>query len=58
MAHSLHLGVLAEGVETAEQIHFLVAHGCRAAQGYYYSEAVPAELFTGMLRERHLHLGA
>lgn len=42
MAQSLHLKVLAEGVETAEQISFLQAHGCPSAQGFFYSEAVPA----------------
>ncbi|HYD96653.1 MAG TPA: EAL domain-containing protein [Noviherbaspirillum sp.] len=49
MAHSLRLHVLAEGVETAEQIDFLQAHGCPAAQGYYYSEALPADAFTELL---------
>ncbi|WP_147375679.1 EAL domain-containing protein [Noviherbaspirillum cavernae] len=52
MAHSLRLKVLAEGVETPEQIRFLLAQGCRSAQGYYYSVPVSAEVFTGMLRER------
>jgi EAL domain-containing protein (putative c-di-GMP-specific phosphodiesterase class I) len=49
MAHSLHLRVLAEGVETAEQIAFLSARGCRAAQGYYYSPPVAAERLTELL---------
>jgi EAL domain-containing protein (putative c-di-GMP-specific phosphodiesterase class I) len=54
MADSLHLKVLAEGVETAEQVSFLLAHGCLAAQGYYYSEAVSAAAFTDLLREQGL----
>jgi diguanylate cyclase (GGDEF)-like protein/PAS domain S-box-containing protein len=49
MAHSLHLKVLAEGVETSEQVAFLQAHGCLSAQGFYYSEAVAAEEFTALL---------
>jgi diguanylate cyclase (GGDEF)-like protein/PAS domain S-box-containing protein len=49
MAHSLHLNVLAEGVETPEQIRFLLEKGCRSAQGYYYSQAVAAEAFTELL---------
>ncbi len=52
MAHSLRLNVLAEGVETSEQINFLQAHGCPSAQGYYYSEPVPAEAFTEMLHRQ------
>lgn len=49
MANSLQLKVLAEGVETAQQRTFLMAHGCPAAQGFYYSEAVPAEAFIKIL---------
>ena len=49
MAHSLHLDVVAEGVETAEQASFLRAHGCHAAQGYHFSRAVPPEHFVRLL---------
>lgn len=49
MANSLELKVLAEGVETSQQRTFLMAHGCPAAQGFYYSEAVPAEEFIKIL---------
>jgi diguanylate cyclase (GGDEF)-like protein/PAS domain S-box-containing protein len=52
MAHGLHLNVLSEGVETAQQVTFLLAHGCFAAQGFYYSRAVPAEAFTDLLNGR------
>jgi EAL domain-containing protein (putative c-di-GMP-specific phosphodiesterase class I) len=50
IAHSLHLKVLAEGVETKEQATFLLAHGCPAAQGFLYSKAVSADNFLKLLR--------
>ncbi|MEN3293259.1 MAG: hypothetical protein V7642_2512 [Burkholderiales bacterium] len=53
MAHSLRLQVLAEGVETSEQIDFLQAHGCYSAQGYYYSEPVSAEAFGEILEKQN-----
>ena len=37
MAHNLRLNVVAEGVETAEQLAFLAEHGCDLYQGYYLS---------------------
>lgn len=43
MARSLNLKVLAEGVETEEQIRFLRSHGCRYGQGFFYSQAVPGD---------------
>ncbi|MBQ5946077.1 EAL domain-containing protein [Massilia sp. ST3] len=49
MAEGLQLGVMAEGVETGEQVAFLLAHGCHYAQGFYYSQAVPAPRFGAML---------
>jgi diguanylate cyclase (GGDEF)-like protein len=55
MAHSLDLKVLAEGVETAEQISFLQEHGCLSAQGYYYSKAVSADDFEALLRGQSRH---
>jgi diguanylate cyclase (GGDEF)-like protein/PAS domain S-box-containing protein len=42
MAHSLGLAVVAEGVETAEQLAFLHRLGCDTIQGYYISEPLPA----------------
>jgi len=53
MAHSLRLKVLAEGVETTQQINFLKAHGCLSAQGFYYSEAVAADALTELLHKQH-----
>lgn len=51
MATSLHLDVIAEGVETPEQSQFLVSRGCRAAQGYYYSKALPPDLFIKVMEK-------
>jgi diguanylate cyclase (GGDEF)-like protein len=49
MAASLRLTVIAEGVETREQAEFLLAHDCPAAQGYFYSKALPPKLFGSVL---------
>jgi len=43
MAQSLNLEVIAEGVETEEQLSFLRDHGCGAVQGYMFSPALPGE---------------
>ena len=49
MAHSLKLKVIAEGVESAEQLAFLKQQGCDEIQGYYFSQPVSAEEFTKLL---------
>ena len=43
LGKSMHLSVIAEGVETEEQAAFLLRHGCKLAQGYLYSRPVLAE---------------
>lgn len=43
LAHSLNLSVLAEGVETQNQLTILKQHRCDFYQGYYFSKPVPAE---------------
>jgi diguanylate cyclase (GGDEF)-like protein len=50
MAHSLHLKVVAEGVETEGQLRYLRNHGCDEMQGYYFSRPVPAADFARLLR--------
>lgn len=52
MAHTLGFKVLAEGVETHEQLAFLRAQGCDRYQGYLTSPAVPAEEFAALLINR------
>ncbi|MYM42109.1 putative bifunctional diguanylate cyclase/phosphodiesterase [Duganella qianjiadongensis] len=49
MGHSLRLTVIAEGVETREQLQLLRDSGCDQVQGYYYSQPVPATVFARML---------
>jgi len=50
LAHSLRLQVIAEGVETAEQLEYLRALGCDQYQGYFRSKPLPAADFEAMLR--------
>jgi EAL domain-containing protein (putative c-di-GMP-specific phosphodiesterase class I) len=49
MGQNLHLRVIAEGVETPEDLDFLKAHDCDEAQGYYFSHPVPAKDFAALL---------
>jgi diguanylate cyclase (GGDEF)-like protein/PAS domain S-box-containing protein len=54
MAHNLKLSVIAEGVETEEQLDFLRRHGCDAMQGYLVSEPLPADTLTELLSSGRL----
>src|SRR5712671_6398126 len=49
MGKSLKHRVIAEGVETVEQLAFLQAHGCDEGQGYYFSRPVVAKQFAKLL---------
>jgi diguanylate cyclase (GGDEF)-like protein len=51
LAHSLHLKVIAEGVETQEQLAFLRDLGCDQYQGYLRSPPVTADAFARLMRE-------
>jgi EAL domain-containing protein (putative c-di-GMP-specific phosphodiesterase class I) len=50
LARSLKLRVVAEGVETAEELAFLNAHQCDEVQGYYFCRPVPPDQFANLLR--------
>lgn len=52
MSHSLGLSVIAEGVETKEQLDFLKIHHCDEIQGYYFGRPVPANEFEKMMKQR------
>jgi EAL domain-containing protein (putative c-di-GMP-specific phosphodiesterase class I) len=43
--------VIAEGVETQEQLDFLTEHGCHEFQGYFFRRPQPAEDFSKLLRD-------
>lgn len=49
MGHGLNLEIVAEGVETSEQLEYLRSKGCHLAQGFYFAKPMPAHLF-----EKHL----
>jgi diguanylate cyclase (GGDEF)-like protein/PAS domain S-box-containing protein len=50
MARSLNLRVIAEGVETKDELDFLQAHLCDEAQGYFFSRPVPPHDFAKLLQ--------
>ncbi len=52
MAHSLNLCVIAEGVETPEQLSFLVDNSCNSVQGYMFSRPVQLPYFIKLLNEQ------
>jgi EAL domain-containing protein (putative c-di-GMP-specific phosphodiesterase class I) len=54
LAQSMKLEVIAEGVESAAQLDFLDAHGCRQMQGYYFSKPVTAAEVEGLLLEQYI----
>lgn len=51
LAHSLKLRVIAEGVESHEQLAFLHHNGCDIIQGYIVSPPLPADAFAQLVRE-------
>lgn len=53
MANKLELGLLAEGVETKEQVDLLQSIGCDQVQGYYYAKPMPEDEFFDLLSKQH-----
>jgi predicted signal transduction protein with EAL and GGDEF domain/FixJ family two-component response regulator len=58
MAHGLKMVVVAEGVETGEQLVLLEEYGCDMVQGFYLSRPAEAEAVTGMLQKLWVPVGA
>ena len=52
LAHGLQLKVVAEGVETPEQLEYLKSLGCDQYQGFHFSKPLPAAAFSELLRNR------
>ncbi len=51
LAHSLKKEIIAEGVETPQQLDFLASYGCHQAQGYLYSKPIPFDQYCAMLHQ-------
>lgn len=49
LSKTLGLHITAEGIETAEQLHYLQTQRCQEGQGFYFSRPVPADQMTDML---------
>lgn len=58
LAHSLRMKVVAEGVETVEQLEYIRRAGCDAAQGYYLGRPMPAARFNDFMLERRIGAAA
>ena len=53
MSNKLELGLLAEGVETQEQVELLQSIGCDQVQGYYYAKPMPEDDFFELLKRQY-----
>jgi predicted signal transduction protein with EAL and GGDEF domain len=56
MGVALKMRVVAEGVETEQQMNWLLAHGCHVGQGYYFSPPVPSDEIHEVIRRIELRL--
>ncbi|MFN2309037.1 MAG: EAL domain-containing protein, partial [Gammaproteobacteria bacterium] len=50
LGHSLNMRVIAEGVETEDQLRFLREHACNEVQGYYFGRPMPPGAVERLLR--------
>jgi len=57
LAHDIQLHVIAEGVETVEQLNFLQMHGCDYYQGYLFCRPIPPNEIEKLLEQRSSYLG-
>jgi diguanylate cyclase (GGDEF)-like protein len=57
LAHNMGLKVVAEGVENAQQLHYLADHNCDMVQGYYLSSPLPEQKFVLQLSKFEPGLG-
>ena len=56
LGQSLELHIVAEGIETAEQLAYLKRVGCQTGQGYYFSHPLPVETLFQRLRDQYRQL--
>ncbi len=54
MANGLNISTVAEGVEDEEQVSFLKSIGCDIIQGYYFSKAVPKDIYYQLIKENKI----
>ncbi|MCX4191375.1 EAL domain-containing protein [Methylophaga sp. OBS1] len=58
LAQGLEMQVIAEGVETPEQLDFLLNNGCRLFQGFWFSRPIPEKDFLELLKQETLDLSS
>jgi diguanylate cyclase (GGDEF)-like protein len=58
MGIALRMTIVAEGVETRDQMNWLLAHGCHIGQGYYFSPPVPSEDVQQVIERLEIRLTA
>jgi len=54
MAHALNMTMVAEGVETAEQLQLLQELGCDEVQGFFISRPLPPAELPALMRKRYM----
>ena len=53
IAKALGIEVVAEGVETQEQLQFVISEGCSEAQGWIFSQPIPSNKVDALIQERN-----